>query len=136
LQLFSTTHHYDDVPVTVKSYIQFGLNWEGIVDFSDISVVLTGAVFLIGFMLSGVMSDYKESEKLPGELACALEGLEDNLLHAAAAKPALDPNAFRAAVRDLATKVRAWLLKQRDQQELYEDISRAQTLCFDAEKAG
>src|SRR5689334_1425826 len=123
-KLLVTTLPFVVVAVGVKATLEFGLHWDGIVDFSDISVVLTGAVFLIGFMLSGVMSDYKESEKLPGELACALEGFEDNLLHAAAAKTTLDPNAFRAACRDLATKVRSWLTKQRSQQELYEDISK------------
>jgi hypothetical protein len=135
-KLLVTTLPFVAVAVAAKCVLQFWLNWEGIVDFSDISVVLTGAVFLIGFMLSGVMSDYKESEKLPGELACALEGFEDNLLHAAVAKPAFDATAVRSLARSLANHVRNWLYKRKDQQELYEDISKAIQLVFDAEKAG
>lgn len=41
---------------------------------------LIGAnVFLMGFLLSGVLSDYKESERLPGEMAAILATLADEL---------------------------------------------------------
>jgi hypothetical protein len=36
-----------------------------------------GVIFLIAFMLSGTVSDYKESEKLPGEVAAYLENIHD-----------------------------------------------------------
>ena len=39
--------------------------------------VVGGAIFLIAFMLSGTVSDYKESEKLPAELSAAIENLYD-----------------------------------------------------------
>ena len=32
---------------------------------------------LLGFLLSGVLADYKESERLPGELAASLETMAD-----------------------------------------------------------
>jgi hypothetical protein len=38
---------------------------------------ISANVFLIGFLLSGVLTDYKESERLPGELACCLETIAD-----------------------------------------------------------
>ena len=44
-----------------------------LVDFDDIGAVLTAAALIIGFMLAGLIGDYKESEKLPGELAATLE---------------------------------------------------------------
>jgi hypothetical protein len=34
--------------------------------------ILTGTVFILGFLLAGVVSDYKESEKLPNEIAGSL----------------------------------------------------------------
>ncbi len=37
--------------------------------------LIAASVFLIGFLVSGVLSDYKESEKLPGELATSVEAL-------------------------------------------------------------
>ena len=36
---------------------------------------LGGAIFLMGFMLSGVSGDYKESEKLPSEIASTIENM-------------------------------------------------------------
>ncbi len=39
--------------------------------------IISANVFLIGFLVSGVLGDYKESERLPGELACCLEAMAD-----------------------------------------------------------
>ncbi|MCX5908612.1 MAG: hypothetical protein NTY64_15905, partial [Deltaproteobacteria bacterium] len=33
---------------------------------------VTGIIFLLGFILAGVMTDYKESEKIPAEMAVSL----------------------------------------------------------------
>jgi hypothetical protein len=34
--------------------------------------ILTGIIFILGFLLAGVVTDYKESEKLPNEIAVSL----------------------------------------------------------------
>jgi hypothetical protein len=39
------------------------------------SALVASEVFLLGFLLNGIITDYKESEKLPGELASALDCL-------------------------------------------------------------
>jgi hypothetical protein len=39
------------------------------------SGIIAANVFLMGFLLSGVLADYKESEKLPGELSACLENM-------------------------------------------------------------
>ena len=54
------------------------LHIPALLDFGDIAPILTGAALLIGFMLSGVMADYKESERLPAQLVGALMALEDS----------------------------------------------------------
>jgi hypothetical protein len=41
------------------------------------SSLLSATIFIFGFILSGVLSDYKESEKLPGELASGLDAIFD-----------------------------------------------------------
>ena len=40
--------------------------------------LVAGTIFLIGFLISGVLSDYKESEKIPSELAAALKTILDD----------------------------------------------------------
>ena len=40
------------------------------------SALVASTVFLLGFLLNGVLADFKESEKIPGEFATALESLD------------------------------------------------------------
>ena len=40
--------------------------------------LVAGTIFLIGFLISGVLSDYKESEKLPSEVAASMRTLFDD----------------------------------------------------------
>ncbi len=49
-------------------------------EFSDVSVVFTGAFFVMSMMLQGTMTDFKESEKIPGEIASHLEAIYDWIL--------------------------------------------------------
>jgi hypothetical protein len=39
--------------------------------------IVAATTFLIGFLITGVISDYKESEKIPGDLAASMEALHD-----------------------------------------------------------
>jgi hypothetical protein len=40
--------------------------------------LVAGTIFLLGFLISGILSDYKESEKLPSELSASLRTLFDD----------------------------------------------------------
>ena len=53
------------------------LGWDRVALNALHSGLVTGNVFLIGFMLAGTLADYKESEKLPGELAGRVETIAD-----------------------------------------------------------
>ncbi len=59
------------------------LGWDTVTLNALHSGLVTGNVFLIGFMLAGTLADYKESEKLPGELAGRVETIADEcqILH-------------------------------------------------------
>ena len=50
----------------------------------DLNPLLSGLVaanvFLLGFLLAGTLADYKEAERLPGELAASLETICDEAL--------------------------------------------------------
>lgn len=51
------------------------LGWE-FIDVSPLHTsIVAGAIFILGLMLSGTMSDYKESERLPTETAASLEAI-------------------------------------------------------------
>jgi predicted membrane chloride channel (bestrophin family) len=53
------------------------LDWEVISLNPLFSGIVAANVFLMGFLLSGVLADYKESERLPGELAASIETMAD-----------------------------------------------------------
>lgn len=50
-------------------------HWEVLAPNPLFPALVASEVFLMGFLLNGVLMDYKESEKIPGELASALECL-------------------------------------------------------------
>ncbi len=55
-------------------------NWQ-ILDLNPLFTgLIAAAIFLLGFLISGILSDYKESEKLPGELALSIETLFHEVL--------------------------------------------------------
>jgi hypothetical protein len=41
--------------------------------------LIAATTFLIGFLITGVISDYKESEKIPGDMAAGLEAIYDEV---------------------------------------------------------
>jgi len=42
------------------------------------TTLVAGTIFLIGFLITGVLADYKESEKIPSEIAASLKSLFDD----------------------------------------------------------
>lgn len=98
----------------------FGLR--GWLDFGDVAPVLTAGAFLIGFMLAGTMADYKESEKLPSEIAAMLDSLDD-LITVSAIKPEFDANAARRSLVELGERIVEWLLHRTPIDAVYAAIA-------------
>src|SRR5688500_17505052 len=64
------------VVVLVKLAIN-GLGWDTVALNPLHTGLVAGNIFLTGFLLSGTLTDYKESERLPGELAGRAETIAD-----------------------------------------------------------
>jgi hypothetical protein len=109
--------------LAVKLVLEFVVQWPGVVDFTDVGIVLTAGVFLTGFMLAGVMQDYKESEKLPGEIAAILETIEEVCVQGAASRPNIDVKPLRSGVLKLTETIYDWLLKKKTQDELFATLT-------------
>jgi hypothetical protein len=118
-KLMITTLPFVVVSLGIKLFIEFVLERPGFVEFSEVGLVLTGGVFLIGFMLAGVMADYKESEKMPGELACTLETIEEIFDQAVASKPTVQAAPLKRALFECVEGIRAWLLRQHGQDKMF-----------------
>lgn len=86
-----------------------------------LGALVSAEVFLLGFLLAGTVGDYKESEKLPGDLAMSLETIGDDCLQSA---PDPDERACVLHAAALARGVREWLHHSRDLESVLMDIRR------------
>jgi hypothetical protein len=56
-----TTLPYVAGVTVVKLVLDKLIGFTGVVEFSDVGIVLTGGVFLLGFILAGTMADSRRS---------------------------------------------------------------------------
>ncbi len=120
----------------LKLVLEYVLKFEGVIEFSDVGLVLTGGVFLIGFMLAGTMADYKESEKLPGELAGNLEAIEDLLDQVSVTKPQLSASTMKASVYKTTESIRDWLLRKVTYAQMCTELTHLATVIQRLEHEG
>jgi len=122
--------------LAVKLFLGFALGFHGLVDFADVGIILTAGVFLTGFLLAGTMADYKEAEKLPAEISCTLETIEEIFVLAAAGRPALQLPELRRELLALTDAIKEWLLKLRTTDDVYAAMTRLSDILQQLEHAG
>jgi hypothetical protein len=67
--------------IIVVKYFAHVLGYEFLTINNLFSGIIAANVFLMGFLLSGVLSDYKESEKIPGEIASSINNIYSELIY-------------------------------------------------------
>lgn len=65
------------IVVAVK-YLMHILGWELITQTSLHNSIISSVIFVIGFILSATIADYKESEKIPAEFASTIQDIYDD----------------------------------------------------------
>jgi hypothetical protein len=99
------------------------LNWEFLSLSPLFSGIVAANVFLMGFLLSGVLADFKESERFPGEIAATLAVFSDEALtiHERSKDPiALE---FLCFIDGLAKSICAWFYKKERTGILMDKVS-------------
>ncbi len=129
------------LPVTIlilliKFGIVHGLHYDGLVKFSEIGLVITGGIFLIGFMLAGTMADYKESEKIPADLACAIETIEDTVLLGHSYKGGFDLSNARKQLNEVTDSIINWFKNGGSEEDVFRRINSITSIALMMEKAG
>jgi len=114
--------------------------FNGLIESSDISIVFTGAFFVMGMMLAGTMTDFKEGEKIPGEIACNLEAIQDWILLAFNAprsgnsdlvKEPLNKEYVQKTLTDLAFSILKWLnSKEKDSMAIFPELRKLNDVAF------
>jgi hypothetical protein len=108
----------------------------GILEISEIGLILTGGIFLIGFMLAGTMADYKESEKIPAELASGLESLEETLLLAANSKNSLNAKTLKSNLFVISGNIHNWMMKKISYEQLSQAFTDFNKTIYSLDQAG
>ncbi len=76
------------------------------------TAIISANIFLVGFLITGVPADYKESEKLPGDMACSLETmLDDGMILFHSGKTAVARSCI-THIKNLSSSILHWLHKE------------------------
>ncbi len=135
-KLMITTLPFVVAVTGIKALLDFVFDVKGVVEFGDVGIVLTAGVFLSGFVLAGTMADYKEAERLPGEIAITLETLEEIFVLASTGRPALAAGEFKRETLAVADIIKAWLVRARGTAEVFEALTHMNTVIRRLEAGG
>jgi hypothetical protein len=112
--------------VAIVIALKLGAHWLNL-EFLSLSPLFSGIVaanvFLMGFLLSGVLADFKESERFPGDIAATLAVFSDEALtlHGRSKDPiALE---FLCFIDGLAKSICAWFHKKERTGILMDKVS-------------
>lgn len=64
--------------------------------------VISGVIFVIGFLLSATIADYKESERIPADIASTLEGMYEDALSIEQNYPKFKADKYRDQLHAIA----------------------------------
>ena len=98
--------------VAVK-YLFHAFGWEIIEQTSLHNSVISSVIFVIGFLLSATIADYKESERIPAEFASVVENMYEDVRAIHRVYPAFNMETFRKNLLDILTEFRAGTRKNR-----------------------
>lgn len=98
--------------VFLLSLLKVTVHWFGF-EFLTLNTLLTsgiaGAIFIIGFLLSSVLTDYKEAERIPTEIRVALEAIYGDASSFAATNDQIDLRACRLTIENILQLLRQGL---------------------------
>lgn len=136
-KLLISTIPFIIVVLLMRTILNDFLGFHGIIEFSEIVLVLTGGIFLVGFMLSGTLSDYKESEKFPGEIACIYETMEESIhMNYKNSKIKKAKLIYLELIFNSVTDLKKWLHKTITRDDFYRSLEELSGKIIDGEKDG
>ncbi len=98
--------------------------------------LVAGTIFLIGFLISGVLSDYKESEKIPSELASTMKSLFDDTYTIFKAKNSENASQFLTYQQTFVSALMNWFYKKERTQSVLNKVSLMNDYFVELDKEG
>jgi hypothetical protein len=115
------------VLVAVKLFIH-AAGWEFLKLDALYPSIVASAIFIIGFLLSSLIPDYKEAERTPAEMRMALEGIYDDIYHFAQKTPGVDMETLKSILCGIVHKMEEGLGKEGRHAGLTAAIAEADRL--------
>jgi hypothetical protein len=98
--------------VVLLGGVKIAVHYFGL-EFLQLNALLTsgigGAIFIIGFLLSGILADYKEAERIPAEIRTAMEAINGDLTCFAETKPEFNLDECRQILVNIIGLLRSGL---------------------------
>ena len=99
------------------------VGWEWVSVGPVLTSMIAATVFLLGFLISGTLSDYKESERLPGEMMAIMQTIADEcqiIYRSKQAAPASDCLKYLA---EFAESLLRWFRKEERTRVILEEVA-------------
>ena len=109
------------VIVLIKCAVHY-FSYEFLSLSSLFTAIISANIFLIGFLISGTLVDYKESEKLPGDLAASLETMADEGLIIYQSKQSQEAKRFLQKLMQLNKSLVDWFYKKERTDSILEQL--------------
>ena len=119
----------------VRFVIQNVLDIGEVATFGEIGSVITGVTLILGFMLGGVLADYKESEKIPAVVAGGLAAFAGTSAMALDAKDLNYPQA-KDRIATVGNAIQSWLYSQSSDEQMWAAHADLAKLIADLEREG
>ena len=98
--------------------------------------LVAGTIFLIGFLISGVLSDYKESEKIPSELTASLKTMLDDTYTLSKIKNSETAIQFIEFQKTFLVALMDWFFKKEKTKTILQKISSMNEFFIAFDKEG
>lgn len=118
----------------------YGQDFHDLIELSDITIIFTGAFFVFGLLLAATMSDFKESERIPGEVASNLEAIKDWIYLAIRAprtgtsdlcKEELNQTNLRQELLTITDGIISWIYsKEKDSNVIFPLIRKSNEIAY------
>jgi hypothetical protein len=115
------------ISVLVVCGFKLGVHWLGweVISLNPLfSGIVAANVFLMGFLLSGVLADYKESERLPGEIAASLETIADEAAAVYESKKADAATQLLEYLHGFSRSIKDWFYKKEQTRHLMASLGK------------
>ncbi len=98
--------------------------------------LVAGTIFLVGFLISGVLSDYKESEKLPSELSASIKSMYDDTYTILKGKDSETAHRFIEFQKSFSNSLMDWFYKNEKTRLILSRISMMNDFFIEFDKEG